>query len=107
MRCVACLFVPRRGGNYNNTSNTGLGYENVNNTRGNSNINFGARPALPPARSYAVKAAFPVRVEVKGFVSFDGAKCAVKNMKCRENARWMRRRNATRGEVVKCEKKHM
>jgi len=34
---------PRRGGNYNNTSNTGLGYVNANNTRSNTNTNYGVR----------------------------------------------------------------
>ena len=36
--------VARRGGNYNNTSNAGLGYLNGNNTRSNANVNNGARP---------------------------------------------------------------
>lgn len=40
----AFLRFPRRGGNYNNTSNAGLGYVNSNNTRGNTNTNYGARP---------------------------------------------------------------
>lgn len=35
---------PRRGGNYNNSSNAGLGYVNSNNDRGNANTNYGARP---------------------------------------------------------------
>lgn len=34
----------RRGGNYNNTSNSGLGYVNGNNERGNTNTNYGGRP---------------------------------------------------------------
>jgi len=42
-----CLRFPRRGGNYNNTSNAGLGYVNSNNSRGNSNVNYGVRSALP------------------------------------------------------------
>jgi len=44
---VFCVFLrfPRRGGNYNNTSNAGLGYVNSNNTRGNSNVNYGVRSA--------------------------------------------------------------
>lgn len=42
-----CLLFPRRGGNYNNTSNAGLGYVNSNNSRGNSNVNYGVRSALP------------------------------------------------------------
>lgn len=37
------LRFPRRGGNYNNTSNTGLGNCNSNNDRGNSNTNYGVR----------------------------------------------------------------
>ena len=37
---------PRRGGNYNNTSNAGLGYVNANNARGNALVNYGARPRL-------------------------------------------------------------
>ena len=36
---------PRRGGNYNNTSNAGLAYVNSNNARANTNTNYGARPA--------------------------------------------------------------
>ncbi|NLV58667.1 MAG: RNA-dependent DNA polymerase [Clostridiales bacterium] len=38
---------PRRGGNYNNTSNAGLAYVNSNNARANTNTNYGARPASP------------------------------------------------------------
>lgn len=34
------------GGNWNNTSNAGLGYLNSNNERSNSNNNIGFRPAL-------------------------------------------------------------
>lgn len=33
--------VPLRGGNWNNTSNAGFGYLNMNNERGNSNNNIG------------------------------------------------------------------
>lgn len=35
---------PRRGGNYNNGSNAGLGYVNSNNARSNANTNYGCRP---------------------------------------------------------------
>ena len=38
------IRFPRRGGNYNNTSNAGLGYVNCNNARSNANANYGARP---------------------------------------------------------------
>lgn len=38
------IRFPRRGGNYNNTSNAGLGYVNCNNARSNANVNYGARP---------------------------------------------------------------
>ncbi len=38
------LRFPRRGGNYNNGSNAGLGYVNSNNPRSNANWNYGARP---------------------------------------------------------------
>ena len=38
------LRFPRRGGNYNNGSNIGLGYVNCNNARSNANWNYGARP---------------------------------------------------------------
>jgi hypothetical protein len=41
------LRLPRRGGNYNNTSNAGLGYVNCNNTRATANTNFGVRSDLP------------------------------------------------------------
>ena len=37
------LRFPRRGGNYNDTSNAGLGYVNANNERGNENTNYGGR----------------------------------------------------------------
>ena len=40
--------MARRGGNYNNTSNAGLGYLNVNNPRSNVNVNYGARGRLFP-----------------------------------------------------------
>lgn len=50
---LACFSVvqrfPRRGGNYNNGGNMGLGYENCNNPRSNANRNYGARPPLPAA----------------------------------------------------------
>ncbi|MBQ9211064.1 MAG: hypothetical protein IJ153_05650 [Clostridia bacterium] len=36
--------VARRGGNYNNTSNTGPAYLNFNNNRSNANTNYGGRP---------------------------------------------------------------
>jgi hypothetical protein len=35
------------GGNWNNTSNAGLGYRNANNERSNANNNLGFRSALP------------------------------------------------------------
>ncbi|MDO4305768.1 MAG: hypothetical protein Q4C77_02960 [Eubacteriales bacterium] len=42
--------MPICGGNWNNTSNAGVFYVNLNNTRTNSNSNIGFRSALP---SYA------------------------------------------------------
>lgn len=42
--------LPICGGNWNNTSNAGVFYVNLNNTRSNSNSNIGFRSALP---SYA------------------------------------------------------
>jgi len=42
--CPVVQRFPRRGGNYNNGSNIGLGYENCNNDRGNANRNYGVRP---------------------------------------------------------------
>lgn len=39
--------MPIRGGNWNNTSNAGLFYLNLNNVRSNVNTNIGFRPALP------------------------------------------------------------
>ena len=48
MTCACVLRslerFPRRGGNYNNGSNAGLGYVNSNNARGNGNWNYGVRP---------------------------------------------------------------
>lgn len=42
--CVRTWWrFPRRGGNYNNGSNAGLGYVNSNNARGNGNWNYGVR----------------------------------------------------------------
>jgi len=38
------------GGNWNNTSNAGLGYRNANNERSNANNNIGLRPALSGSR---------------------------------------------------------
>lgn len=38
-KCV----VPIRGGNWNETSNAGVGYLNLNNVRSNSNNNVGVR----------------------------------------------------------------
>lgn len=42
--------MPICGGNWNNTSNAGVFYVNLNNPRSNSNTNIGFRSALP---SYA------------------------------------------------------
>lgn len=42
--CSVVQRFPRRGGNYNNGGNIGLGYENCNNPRGNANRNYGTRP---------------------------------------------------------------
>ena len=36
-------MVPIRGGNWDNTSNAGVGYVNLNNVRSNSNNNVGVR----------------------------------------------------------------
>ena len=38
--------LPIRGGNWNNTSNAGVFYLNLNNHRSNSNTNIGSRAAL-------------------------------------------------------------
>lgn len=40
------LFMPMRGGNWNNESNAGLAALNLNYERSNSNSNVGFRPAL-------------------------------------------------------------
>ena len=42
--CLSGERLGRRGGNYNNTSNAGLGYLNGNNVRSNANANYGCRP---------------------------------------------------------------
>lgn len=39
--------LPNCGGNWNNTSNAGVFYVNLNNTRSNTNTNIGFRSALP------------------------------------------------------------
>jgi len=39
-------LLPYRGGNWNNTSNAGVFYANLNNPRSNSNTNIGFRSAL-------------------------------------------------------------
>jgi hypothetical protein len=41
---------PLRGGNWNNTSNAGLGALNLNNLRANVNNNVGFRSALSPSQ---------------------------------------------------------
>ena len=41
------LRLPICGGNYNNTSNAGVFYVNLNNLRSNTNGNIGFRSALP------------------------------------------------------------
>ena len=51
------LRFPRRGGNYNNGGNIGLGYENCNNPRSNANMNYGVRP-----RSQHIKRAARLRI---------------------------------------------
>ena len=40
------LYMPIRGGNWNNDSNAGLGALNLNYERSNVNSNIGFRPAL-------------------------------------------------------------
>ena len=47
---IGCSRLPIAGGNWRNTSNAGVFYLNLNNTRSNSNSNIGFRSALP---SYA------------------------------------------------------
>ncbi len=59
-------YVPRRGGNYNNTSNAGLGYENCNNVRGNANANYAGRPRSRSNERMAVVYATPPRYELGG-----------------------------------------
>jgi hypothetical protein len=41
------LVLLRRGGNWNNASNAGLGALNLNNPRTNSNWTIGCRPRSP------------------------------------------------------------
>jgi len=53
------LRMCNRGGNWNNGSNAGLLYSNLNNGRGNSNSNIGFRPAFHPARRLLVTASNP------------------------------------------------
>ncbi len=54
------LRMCNRGGNWNNGSNAGLLYSNLNNGRGNSNSNIGFRPAFHTARRLLVTASNPV-----------------------------------------------
>lgn len=53
------MRFPLRGGNWNNGSNAGLGYLNLNNARSNSNSNIGFRPALDSASNTLPKGACP------------------------------------------------
>lgn len=41
------IRIPNRGGNWNNSSNAGVFYLNLNNPRSNVNTNIGFRSALP------------------------------------------------------------
>jgi hypothetical protein len=54
---------PKRGGNWNNTSNCGLGAVNFNNERSNTNTNIVVRPASHNARCRMVKAVRTVQIE--------------------------------------------
>lgn len=73
-RVVTCACVlrfserfPRRGGNYNNGSNAGLGYVNSNNPRGNGNWNYGVRP-----RSRLIYSAARLRIGGLLIAAFSG-----------------------------------
>ena len=74
-RAVTCACVlrfserfPRRGGNYNNGSNAGLGYVNSNNARGNGNWNYGVRP-----RSRLIYSAARLRIGGLLIAAFSGS----------------------------------
>ncbi|TCI25586.1 hypothetical protein EVJ32_09705 [Exiguobacterium sp. SH5S4] len=45
------IVVPIRGGNWNNSSNAGVFYLNLNNPRSNANTNLGFRSAVLSRRS--------------------------------------------------------
>lgn len=68
---------PRRGGNYNNGGNIGLGYENCNNPRGSANRNYGARPRSRRQKK-ALHGYAPAADKQDGRGSFpSGQKCPV------------------------------
>ena len=69
------MRFPRRGGNYNNTSNAGLGYENCNNTRANTNTNYGARPRSQRIKR-AARSSADGRINRMGGVCFPAASAA-------------------------------
>ena len=67
MRLRSSERFPRRGGNYNNGSNAGLGYVNSNNARGNGNWNYGVRP-----RSRLIYSAARLRIGGLLIAAFSG-----------------------------------
>jgi hypothetical protein len=62
--------LPLRGSNFNNTSNGGVGYLNLNDARSNSNNNIGFRSASPHfARKTTAQVQLPRAFGFKGFIS--------------------------------------
>ena len=70
------MRVPNCGGNWNNGSNNGVFYVNLNNSRGNSNTNIGFRSARPPqvglgrgsrspVQNRRLRSLFPLRAEMQ------------------------------------------
>lgn len=57
------MRFPLRGGNWNNGSNAGLGYLNLNNSRANSNSNIGFRPALDSASNKTLTGVCPCNLQ--------------------------------------------
>ena len=61
------MRLPLRGGNWNNASNAGVCYLNLNNPRSNSRCYLGVRPAQPlAARRRKLTGLGPVLLRIRG-----------------------------------------
>jgi hypothetical protein len=88
------LRWPLRGGNWNNGTNAGVFYLNLNNPRSNSNGNIGFRSALPCSQMLYTYRVYSQNTGVKDSISF--ALCKKKEMGTNAESSKFEIRNAQR-----------